>query len=520
MARRLFSAEEAYAMVCSDTETASEDGEEFLCSSSSSSSESESPPARRRRLDLPADAGPSESTWVPVGNYTPQIPTFSASPGIQVDTSDFREVDFFKLFFSEDLLAHMVHHTNLYAQQRIDSHPTSYFARVQNWTPTNSVELQKFWGLLLNMGLVKKTGIRDYWSSDILYNTPLNSTVMTRTRFEDILKCLHYNDNSRCPPPQDPSYDRLYKVRPVIDHYATKFSQVYTPSQNVVVDESLVSFKGRLHFRQYLPNKRARYGIKMYKACESSTGYTFRFQIYEGKDSKIEPPNCPPNLKISGKIVWDLIYPILGKGYHLYIDNFYNSVPLLTTLSTQSTLACGTIRRNKKGLPRALLGQNLRKGESSAMCKDNLMFLKFKDKREVLFLSTIHDSSCRPAAVRGSSTPMNKPVCILDYNRFMGGVDLSDQVIKPYSAMRKSKTWYKKLAVHLTQIALYNAFVLSRHAGSRDTFLQFQEKVIKNLIFGDLGEGVASGSNVCRIVPGQHFPLLITPTERKSKPQK
>lgn len=38
----------------------------------------------------------------------------------------------------------------------------------------------------------------------------------------------------------------------------------------------------------------------------------------------------------------------------------------------------------------------------------------------------------------------------------MGGVELSDQVLKPYSAIRKSHVWYKKLAVHITQTALYN----------------------------------------------------------------
>lgn len=38
----------------------------------------------------------------------------------------------------------------------------------------------------------------------------------------------------------------------------------------------------------------------------------------------------------------------------------------------------------------------------------------------------------------------------------MGGVELSDQVFKPYSAIRKSHVWYKKLAVHITQTALYN----------------------------------------------------------------
>ncbi|XP_072000375.1 vomeronasal type-2 receptor 26-like [Engystomops pustulosus] len=63
----------------------------------------------------------------------------------------------------------------------------------------------------------------------------------------------------------DPNYDRLFKIRPVLTFLEEKFSAVYTPQREISVDESLMSFKGRVKFRQYLPNKRARYGIKLYK---------------------------------------------------------------------------------------------------------------------------------------------------------------------------------------------------------------------------------------------------------------
>lgn len=46
------------------------------------------------------------------------------------------------------------------------------------------------------------------------------------------------------------------------------------------------------------------------------------------------------------------------------------------------------------------------------------------------------------------------------------GIDLFVRVLRPYSAMiKKKKNWYKNLAVHLVQMALYNAFTLHRSAG-------------------------------------------------------
>ncbi|CAJ0965046.1 unnamed protein product [Ranitomeya imitator] len=156
--------------------------------------------------------------------------------------------------------------------------------------------MMKYWGLVLHMGIVKKPELRQYWSIDILYQTPVFGMVMNRKRFEAIHKFLHFRDNTDILPRDDPNFDRLFKIRPVIEHFSNKFAEVYIPQREICVDESLIHFKGRLQFRQYLPSKRARYGIKLYKICESTSGYTLSFRVYQGKDSSIQPPDCPPAL--------------------------------------------------------------------------------------------------------------------------------------------------------------------------------------------------------------------------------
>lgn len=250
-----------------------------------------------------------------------------------------------------------------------------------------------------------------------------------------------------------------------------------------------------------------------------------QINIYQGKDSQINPPECPPFLGISAKIVWDLIYPLLGKGYHLYLDNYYTGINLLKALMSRNTVACGTVRKNHKGLCKMLLGQRLKVGESRAVHSEHLLCVKYKDRRDVLMLSTIHDAQSSLVPAHGSRpTQVPKPVCLQDYNKYMGGVDLSDQVLQPYNAMRKTRVWYKKISVHLTQIAMYNSFVLYRYIGSKDTFLQFQEKVIKSLIFAEqeleASASTPSTSSVVRIVPGQHFPGEIPVTGKTKKPHK
>lgn len=244
-----------------------------------------------------------------------------------------------------------------------------------------------------------------------------------------------------------------------------------------------MNFKGRLHFKQFIPSKRARCGIKFYKLCESTTGYTFGFLIYEGRDRLLNPQGCPDDLGVSGKLVWHLIQPLLHQGYHLYVDNYYSSVPLFRSLHAAGTGACGTIRKNRKDFPQQLVRQHLQRGTSLSYQQEEMMAVKFSDRKDVYMLTTIHPEGTVTVTERGSATQKEKPLCVIAYNKYMGGVDLSDQILQPYLVLRKSKTWYKKVAIYLIQVAIHNSFVLYKKSGGTDTFLQYQEKIIEHLMF-------------------------------------
>ena len=60
---------------------------------------------------------------------------------------------------------------------------------------------------------------------------------MSRNRFQLLLKFLHFNDNSNMPAPDDPSPDKLFKLRPLLDHLFEKFQEVYVAACDVSIDE-------------------------------------------------------------------------------------------------------------------------------------------------------------------------------------------------------------------------------------------------------------------------------------------
>ena len=82
-----------------------------------------------------------------------------------------------------------------------------------------------------------------------------------------------------------------------------------------------------------------------------------------------------------------LTRPLQNKGYHIYCDNFYSSPELFSTVGFQ---ACGTVRSNRRGLSKVFKSKKLQKGEAySEKVSDSSVL--WKDKRDVLLLSTIHD---------------------------------------------------------------------------------------------------------------------------------
>lgn len=61
------------------------------------------------------------------------------------------------------------------------------------------------------------------------------------------------------------------------------------------------------------------------------------------------------------RLVLKLMYPYLGKGHSLYMDNYYNRVTISNVLLNKQTHVTGTLRNNRKGNPKEVVNNNLKK---------------------------------------------------------------------------------------------------------------------------------------------------------------
>ena len=343
------------------------------------------------------------------------------------------------------------------------------------------------------MGLVKKPNLKLYWSSSSVIKTQLFLNTMSRDRYLQILRFLHFVDHNNAPDPADANRGKLWKIRPFLNALLPRFTAVYAPSQNLSVDETLIKFKERVQFRQFLPLKRSRFGLKGFVVADSATGYVLNTIIYTGK----EGPAASRDLAM--RVVIQLMAPYVDKGYRLFVDNWYTSVPLFLELERRGILACGTVRGNKKFLPKDIVNpsneqvKRLQRGESLFRQSGNLVCITWKDKKFVHLLSTIPeglDIGQVERKVRSEGWWQTKnfaqPKVIKIYNSHMGGVDLGDQRIATCSRLMKGNIWYYKIFFHMLEVTALNAYIMFKGAGHGNlTLAEFKEKLVEQLIAGN-----------------------------------
>ena len=141
--------------------------------------------------------------------------------------------------------------------------------------------------------------------------------------------------------------------------------------------------------------------MKPFELCDAKTGYCKNFSMYAGKDDR-----GVGAIGKTSQVVMDLVAELHNTNHHLYVDNFYTSPVLFLLLKERGILAAGTARP-RKGYPYdQLKGSVLQKCGDVAWLteKDRKMTaLRWKEKKDVFFFSTIHPPPVVPAWVENGT---------------------------------------------------------------------------------------------------------------------
>ncbi|GFG29303.1 hypothetical protein Cfor_03731 [Coptotermes formosanus] len=184
---------------------------------------------------------------------SPDKPTqkpFRGDPGINSNVTgllseEVRPVHIFSMFMESDFWLHLVAQVNKYAASTtVQNDSDSLNSDMESkWFDTTVDELKAFISLCIMQSCVKKRiPFKHIGALKSPQRLHFFSLIMTFKRYKLMCKFLHFVDNATL----DAS-DRLVRVRYPNGYFNNnKFQTLYTPMQDIAIDESLMKLHGRL----------------------------------------------------------------------------------------------------------------------------------------------------------------------------------------------------------------------------------------------------------------------------------
>ena len=368
------------------------------------------------------------------------------------------EVESFEALISEEILRIILMHTNRKLREIRRSlhvrYPTINFLME---------ELKAGLALILRAGRDRDnfSDLQGLWQpSD---SRPFYRTVMSLNRFKLLLRCLRFDNwHTR---DERKRIDKFAAVSEIWNIFLGNARRVYIPGECITVDEQLVGYRGKIPGRTYMPSKPRKYGIKIFWACESNTGYGLNAIAYGGKEGNRVHHN------LAQDVVMKLLEPWYGTGRDVCTDNYFTSYSLTQQLLQENLTILGTVRRHRREIPLTLRQKTeLYSSQFVFNHSDGICLVAYQAKRNkqpVMLLSSTHTE---PSVASDES---KKPHLILDYNERKGGVDRFDQSIEAFSCRRKTVRWPLLFFYDMLDAAALNAYVILKKCGYQSDRKEF-----------------------------------------------
>ena len=115
---------------------------------------------------------------------------------------------------------------------------------------------------------------------------------------------------------------KIDKIKPLLDVLLPRFQQLYKPSKNLSIDETIVGFRGRFGSIQYMPQKPTKWGIKAFTLADAANGYLLNTLMYTGAQTLEHADPTYQSLPQPARVVMELMEHYLDKGYHVFTDRY------------------------------------------------------------------------------------------------------------------------------------------------------------------------------------------------------
>lgn len=187
-------------------------------------------------------------------------------------------------------------------------------------------------------------------------------------RYTDILRALHFSKTSA----GVTNNDRFSKLGSFFPSLMAKFENFVNPGEFICIDESLMPYKGRLSFKQYVPSKRARFGVKFYVLVDCNTKAVLKLVPYLGKKSNFVVPHN--TFGVGGAVIMTLLKDRYFNKFHRVVaDNWFSTPQLAEELLKNNTYYLGTVQKRRCGVAKVQMATKLKKGNVQTLTNGNLL---------------------------------------------------------------------------------------------------------------------------------------------------
>lgn len=235
------------------------------------------------------------------------------------------------------------------------------------------------------------------------------------------------------------STDKAWKVRFITECLQREFKRILSsPGQYLAVDEGMGLCFSKLNpIKRVLPNKPISTGFKWFILCDCETKIITNFNIDDGN---LQAKNFKDIVGgFVGAQVTNLIDYLDSTGHIVVCDNYYSSVGLAQNLISKGHGLIATLRKDKVSpvirSTASAPSTKTPKGsfKSCYLSGKNIFEHSLMDSKMVYFIETIYGGDVMSTIKRGTRRSCEKTeyavlACVSQYNKFMGAVDVSDQV--------------------------------------------------------------------------------------------
>ena len=315
------------------------------------------------------DKSPWKTTPDPVVGRTPARNVMHFKKGPLGNAKQARDVmKCFELFITQDMINIIVCSTNYEIKVKRSTY------KLENYTTSETCfdEIKALFGILIKAAALQDNHLTTGEMWDIKNGGIWYRAVMSRDRFNFLLNCLRFDDKTTRL--ERRKSDRFAPIREIWDLFIHNCKTNYSLSQYSTLDEQLLAFRGRCPFKMYIPNKPAKYGIKIVMLCDNETKYMINAEPYLGEGTNTS------SMPLSEYYIENMTRPIHGSNRNVTMDNWFTTIPAAKKLlkAPYSLSIVGTLKKNKREIPTEMLNvQKCNIGKTKFCFDENLTLLSY-----------------------------------------------------------------------------------------------------------------------------------------------